>query len=30
MSTALSQEQRTYHLVSRTSFGPTPDELERA
>ena len=30
MSTSLSQEQRTYHLVSRTSFGPTPDELERA
>ena len=30
MGTDLSQEQKTYHFVSRTSFGPTPDELERA
>ena len=30
MSVSLTQEQRTHHVVSRTSYGPTPDELERA
>jgi uncharacterized protein (DUF1800 family) len=30
MSASLTQEQRIYHLVSRTSFGPTREELERA
>ncbi|HEY7553643.1 MAG TPA: DUF1800 domain-containing protein [Candidatus Binatia bacterium] len=30
MSASLTQEQRIYHVVSRTSYGPTADELERA
>src|SRR5512145_1903545 len=30
MSVYLTQEKRIYHVVSRTSYGPTADELERA
>src|SRR5688572_5490795 len=30
MSASLTPEQKTLHLVSRTSFGPTREELEQA
>jgi uncharacterized protein (DUF1800 family) len=29
MSSALTQDQRIYHLLSRTSFGPIPEDLKR-
>jgi uncharacterized protein (DUF1800 family) len=30
MNASLTPEQKTFHLVSRTSFGPTREELEQA
>jgi uncharacterized protein (DUF1800 family) len=30
MSASLTNEQKIFHLVNRTTFGPTPEELEQA